>query len=629
MKGSTDLSKPGALEVHILSKKPYWQGFTESYYYTKRFTLEQVPNMMRYPTLRGLIRIIYLTILAAKHNIHSNDERTYNLLEYYMRHSYRRIATMLMWKALQYGWALGEKAYRPVKIDNKTYLVPKGVVVPPPTATKYIYEDETMEIKGFSYENVHVDKERTACYIFQGDEICKPKGISVCEDIYWAWRQLMEDWSRFNIWKDFKSVPPFKLKYPEDIKTDSSGHAIDKNESIAEKKLKDLRNAYGISLPRKWDEAKGDYIEPWDLTEIAIGDNVTQFLESISKDESLMFLGGLTPKRIIEQDIKIGSYAMLKEQADFFYTIEEQRMAEWNEYHHKFLVDPYLQLNTGKSEGYIELLWAEELKPFFLELIKQGVMLGATNVDWDDISKRTGVKMIEGEEQEPAVEEDEQGKKVMVDLGAAYAQSKLNKDQKAKLLRMEKKWVRMINSKLLPLRDRAYDEIVNGLRKVQGKIGMNVLNKIQKEFPLKPETAAGVVQIPRVIFSNFMQHLVVAYYIGAKPLYDQVGLKALDKPSKDAIIKLKILDQKFRGIGGMHTIGGQPELIEERLFYAITAIPQKKDVVNEFNRAFNNYIDVTLPNNVLNELNIAVNIGVVDASQIINMLLMKARKEQG
>lgn len=629
----SSLSRPGALELNVISRKDYWRGFEDPLYYTKKFSLQQVPNMMRYPTLRGLIRIIYMTILSMDFNIIANDERTYNILEYYHRHSYRRIATMLMWKAMQWGWAVGEKVLRPVEIDGKTYLLPKGVIVPTPTSTKFVYGD-SMDIDGFSYENAYTEKERTALYIFQGDEICLPRGNSVCEDVHWAWRQLMEDWSRFNIYKDFKAVPPFKLKYPEDLTTDSEGNVVDKNADVAEQKLKDMRTVTGITLPRKWNKDTGEFIELWDIEELAVAEKVTAHLESINKNEALMFLGGLTPKRITEQDLKVGSYSMLKEQAEFFYLIEEMRAKEWNEYHHRWIVDPLLQLNTGKVEGYVELSWGDELKKYFLDLVLKGAMVGYANIDWKDVQKRAGIPWgeEEGAKKETATteEEDERHKKkvsLFFDSKTSYARARLSKEDRAEIQRREKKWVDQINGKLIPLRDVAYDEIVKELKQIQGKMGLNIAREMNREFPLKMDKAAALVQIPRKAFSSFRDHLITAYYIGAKPVFNEIKIPVPDKPTREAIGKMKWLDQKFTGIGGKNIIPGQPEVLEGRLFYAVTYAKDTKTAFDEFNRAFRNYIEVTLPDNVMNELNISVNIGIMDAAQQLKMITLQAQKE--
>lgn len=613
---------PGDLQVRIISRKDFWQGFTEETIYTRKPSIKQTQQMLQYPAIRSAIRIVYMPLLAAQPQITAEDEVTKNILEYWFSRYYRKIATLMFWKAMGWGKVACEKVLKPVEINGRTYHMPQGIIAPPSYAIRLLYGDP-LEITGFEYEGIKVDKESMALYIYQGDEICVPNGISLCEDVFWAWQQLMEDWSRWAIFKDFKAVPPFILRYPEALTTADDGTVYDKNAQVAADKLKNMRTISGISLPRKYIEAEDKMIDLWDLKEIALSERTTAFIESINKGESLVFIGAIAPKRMIEQDIQVGAYSMVESQKDFFYVIEETRLEEWEEYLRRWIIDPMLIMNTGKVNGTVNLDFGDDLIPWFLEVLKVAVAGGQTSLDFDEMADRAGAPRIKGTP-EPRIETERfKGKTV-----ATYQQTRAEQEKiKKKLAEDHKDYM---NKHLLPFKELMYQEISKELRKVQGKMGIR-LAKMEEDKEITRLSLAAAVQIPRTIFSNTLPFFIKAWHVGADPLFKKVKQKTMDRPNFAGMNYLRLLAMKFEGIGGVQGIGGQPELLEERLFYSCmhAYMNQNENVVDAFNVAFNNYIEVTLPTNILNELNICAQSGVMNAVQELKMRDLQRLKEGG
>lgn len=616
--------KPGELEAHVVSHRDYWSGFDDDAIYTRQLYASDVHKMLRYPAVRTAIKMVYLPILAATPKITANNERTKNILEHWFKRYYRKIATMMMWQAIGWGFSVGEKVMRPVQIDGKTYLLPKGIITPQPFKTHYTYSDETAEIVGFQFGDVKIEKERTALYIYQGDEICKPKGTSLCYDVYWAWVQLMEDWSRWSIYKDFKAIPPFILKYPAE-KVTEGGSTYDKNRVIAEEKLKNLRTGYGITIPRYWDKESGTLLDLWLLEEIKVTEKTTAFVDSINKLESLIFIGAVVPKKVIEQDMKVGSFALVKEQAEFFYTVEEARMREWNEYLTRWIIDPMLEYNTGKIEGGIELWWGDEMIPFFLELIKQGAALGLANIDWNAIAKETGVPMLEPTKQEPVTTEPViehghfKGKTV-----ETYQTTKTRAEEKRKRQKIAEKWVKEIDKEVQRIEVVVYNNLETELRKQQGKVGLRIEKLYNQGAIPKDVDIQKAVQIPRSTYTGIMPYLLLCWTAGMKPVMAKAKHKPMEKPTKWGTNELRKLAVEWQGTD---RISGEGELLERKLYTNLMEISDPKQAFTQTVNIFSKYIEDQLPHKLIDLLHSATQVGTWDAIKEGNRRHLKEQAE--
>lgn len=624
-----DIIEPGSLEAHVVSHGEGWAGFESDTLYAHMPTLSEKQRMLQYPLIRSAVRMIVLPLLSADNKTDTQNKAQDNLLKHWFRTCYRQVATTLLTKGVSWGFSAGEKIYSPVDIDGKKYLLVTGIIAPESSNIKINYTKDTpLEVEGFNYGMYHVARERMAYYIYQGDEICRPYGVSICDDVYWAWKQLMQDWSRWGIYKDFKAIPPFKLEYPEKPVAQANGSIIDANDTIAQNKLKDLRNLSGIALPRRYNRDTRQWESIWQLTEIEIAEKTTAFIDSINKLETMIFIGSLIPKRIIEQDMSVGAYAMLREQADFFYVILKARLEEWEEYMRRWIINPMLQLNFGKVDANVNLDFGDELFAWYLDTLKQAIAGGLVTPNWKEIFNRVGAP-IEEEETDVSPRGDEP--EIESEHATQFASKKL--PTRAQIQKQKNQialdWLKRINPGLQRLKVATYNEIVDGLKQVQGKVGLRVValyrNGIDK---VKTTDLAGAVQIPRNIFNIMLQRLREAYELGYTTVYEKKGEELPEIRIKPvASTRLHYLADKFTGLGGRHVIGGQPEMLEERLFYACQSATKHEDVLNLFNQAFNNYIDVTLPDNVLNELNIATQYGVKDAVRELAIIQAKKLKE--
>ncbi|MBA7484606.1 hypothetical protein ES707_20136 [subsurface metagenome] len=615
------VKEAGSIELNIVSRREYWRGFQEEATYIKTPTVSEKQRMLQYPLIRSSVRMIAQPLLSAEPKIIAkSDSQQKKLLRHWFIHYYRKIATNLLNKGIGWGFCAGEKVYKPVIIDGKTYLMLVSVITPPPNNIRFVYGDP-LEISGFEYNAQIIEKDKTALYIYQGDEICRPYGVSLCDDVYWAWIQLMEDWSRWSIWKDFKAIPPFILEYPEERVAGADGTTVDINEARAEAKLKSLRNLSGITIPKKKDSETQTWETLWSLKEIEISDKTVAFLDSINKLESLIFIGAMIPRDIIEQAVKVGSYARLKEQADYFFMILQSRLEDWEEYLRRWIIDPMLQANFGKVEATIDLDLGDDLRDWYLDMIKIGVETGYTSIDFDEILDRVGVPHIVGEP-EPKIETTANHSDVIV-LEKLKKEKLTGKELREEKIKIAGQWRKIINRKLLPLQKKTYDAIEKELTKLQGRMGLGIVSLIKKEWT--PNDLASKCQIPRNIFS-ILKPLIEAYHIGANAVYAKTKESPAEKISKSAMKEIRLLALKFLGISGRAGIGGQPELLEDRIFYACMSVAREEEMLNAFSQAFTNYVEVTLSDNVANELKIATNIGVKYA--VKDLLIRQLEKQK-
>lgn len=617
--------KETKLEAHIVNRTD-WQGFREETVYVKQPTLRERTQMLQYPAIRAVVKMITYTILAVEPKIISDDEQQKTFLNEWFKRYFRRIATVLLLKGMSWGFCAGEKIIRSAKINNKMYWFVEGIIAPEPYNTTLIYsKDTSLQVDGFTWSGYRIPREDMALYIFQGDEINRPYGVSIPHDVYWAWIQLMDDWTKWAIYKDFKAIPPVILEYPEEMTDDGKGGQYDVNEALANAKLKEVRNMLGITIPKRWNENKQEWEKLWDIREMEISEKTTAFIDSINKLESLIFIASLVPKRLLEQDMKAGAYALVKEQADFFYVILQSRIEEFEEYLRRWIIDPMLQQNFANVNVDFNLELSDELKTWYLDIIKEGLKLGFVNVDFDEILQRAGIPHKEGPP-EPKVETGEiEGAKKLT----------LQERQSRKQLIAEKKkiaqeWADATNPKLLSLKNTMYKDLRGSLTQLQGKMGLRIVNLFKRKKWNQNELAKAV-QVPRSIFANTINYLTEAYHIGAKAVVTKArkvdrSTKDIEKPTQQAQKKLNLLTTKFNG---MDLIGGQPELLEDRLFYAVMNVAHPDEVLNQFNQTFNNYLDLTLPNNVLNELNISSQLGVYDAVKQLEIRELQKKKEQG
>jgi hypothetical protein len=619
----TDVKESGPIELNIVARRDYWRGFQHESTYIKTPTVSEKQRMLQYPLINSSVRMIAQPLLSADPKIITKNDTQMKFLKHWFTHDYRKIATNLLTKGIGWGFSVGEKVYKPVVIDGKTYLMLTSIITPAPNNTTFIYGDP-LEIVGFEYESQRISKEKTALYIYQGDEICRPYGVSLCDDVYWAWLLLMEDWSRWGIWKDFKAIPPFILEYPEERIAGSDGVVVDVNEVRAKEKLKSLRNLSGITIPKKKNEETQAWETLWNLKEIDISDKTVPFLDSINKLESLIFIGAMIPRDIIEQAVKVGSYARLKEQADYFFVILQSRLEDWEEYLRRWIIDPMLQANFGKVEATVDLDLGDDLMDWYLDIIKIGIETGLATVDFDEIIDRVGAPRIVGEPESKIETTTNIINIDTVTLEKLKKEKLTGKELKEAKIKIAEQWRKLTNRKLLPLQRKTYDTIEKELMKIQGRMGLRIVSLFKGKWT--PNDLARACQIPRNIFS-ILQPLIEAYHLGADAVYTKTKESPAEKMSSDATKELRLLALKFAGISGNAGIGGQPEMLEDRIFYACMSVARQEEVLNAFNLAFTNYIEVTLPDNVSNELKIATNIGVKYAVKDLLMRKMEKQKK--
>jgi hypothetical protein len=588
----------------IVAQRDSWQGFgDDASVQLWKPNESQKQIMLRYPAIRAAIRMTYLPMLAARPVISGGDENQKKLLDQFFRRSYHRIARQLLWRGIGAGYAMGEKLYGPMEIDGKTQWMVNSAIIPPPQDCRFTYAED-MTIKGFIYQGAEIPIEKIVYYIYQGDEVAQPKGVSICEDVFFGWKMLMEDWSRYSVWKDLKAVPALKMYYPEKETRDSGNTVEDPNANLALEKAKEMRNLAVVTLPKSLNAVSGDYVITWDIEEIKNEERNPGFIEAINKDESLIFMGALVPKRIIEQDIKTGALAMVETQKDFFFEVVRAKMHEFEEYLKKTATDPLLMVNYGKVNASFDLDFGDEKMTWYLDTIKEAVKSGMVGLDWEEILTRFNIPHVIGQT-EPEIKAEKKTFKGM--------DFETNRDVKARLDKIAEKWTSQINKNLDPIKEKYYVQVRKDLEEQRGIIGLRIHNLYKSGTPAV-EDLATAVQLPSRIFENAWRFLVLAWESGMIQGMDQMNAFAMKQPSKDAENDLYSLDLGWEGFyKGHNEIAGEGEELERRLFFALRNCQTVDEALREFTLAFDKYAEEVLPDRMVFMLHQANQIGLKDS----------------
>jgi len=419
-----------------------------------------------------------------------------------------------------------------------------------------------------------------------------------------------------------RHTPVWIVEFPTRYTADDTDKKVELNKTVAEQLLKNAKNMGGIYIP-KFVNAEGKVEEGWKFYEAVADDREISFMDSIKIMNTSLYIAALMPERLTEQFKQTGSEAMVRVQRGFYEAnVVETRLKETAEYLRTWIIDPMLKVNFGKIDCEVSLTVGDKTIDFLgqvlLEMIKQGAM-DRFDLDTKDIAERIGLK-TNPLRPEPTIEKEERTQIAGMEF------QRTRKQQSKVIKKIEKEWVEYINKHLKPLKEKCYNEIVANLRQTQGTMGLKVM--AVKDDIIKADKLAKLVQMPRSDFEPIGNYLYDAFYIGfSKVIKDSKEKVAIpDKLPIEAKRELDLLIQKFKGIGGKNVIGGQPELLEERLFYAIMSAAQKSERISAFNTAFNNYIEVTLPDNTANEINIAQNKGLLYGKDFLVKWDMQKKK---
>lgn len=589
-----------------------WTGFEDIYPSSKKPSTLDIKDALTYPAVRTIIKLLMLPILSCKVSLRGDNENQKKLLEKFFHLFFRRISKQVLFKTYAWGFCVGEKIYKPIKIEGKTYLILASAVIPEPyNCVLKFEEDPYLRISGFDYWGIEIERERMIYFAREGDPISQPKGISVIEDIWWAIDLIFKDWTLYQVYKKFKSFPYLLVYYIPKQVQDESGSIQDLAKKEALDLIKNSKQALGFAIPKIQDES-GKWIKGWEVEELKMQERTTAFLDSIQKLESLMFMGALIPKRILEQDMKVGSYALAETQSDFFieFTLTSM-LEEFEEYLREWVIFPMLEDNFGSIEVEFDLNFGDRTLEVFRELVIAGIKLGLTTPDFKEMMKALKIPTLE-EEKETEIETERK----------KFTFARVQ-DEARKLLRQKaEEWAKKINAEVEKIKIAYYDELLKDLKKQYGKIALKVKNLFKSNPNPSPNEIAKIVQIPNKVFSNIYPYLLKAWEVGMK----LVCKDAKEEPFKEPSLEYKKELRKLALIWeGREDITGEGDLLERRLYS--TLMTSKSDTaLNDIDREFDRYINQILPNRIIDPIHEATQIGIKDALYQLKLKKFKTLK---
>jgi hypothetical protein len=607
----------------------WWSGFNEQDH-SRLPTAAEKRQMLRYPIISGIIQLIVLPLLSPKISIEGNEkQKTY--VEYWFKRYYRRIMALMAEKAVGWGYSVGERIIAGEQVDGSMLWVNRSAIIPSPNDCHLKYSTENAGITGFEFNNYEVMRYAEngsddnipgmIYYAFRGEEISRPQGWPVVNDLFWAWQLVMKEWTSWVVYKRLK-MPVWAMDYiPELVKDGTS--QTDNARTAALQNLDDLKNAAGMALPKVKDK-DGNWVKGWELEGVDIQDREPGFHESIKMINSLMYIAALMPERLMEQFKDTGSQGMVSVQKDFYTSnILAPRIAELKEFVSEWFVYPMLRMNFGKVDIELEMTALDAMAELYVEIVRTAVQGGSITgiIDWKQLAEKIGLPVSDNDI-EPVIEQPipkVQGKGFTPKEKEEEQKFEMTRrEQKAKVAAHAEKWVRDMDRNIRALKEKVYTGLEKELRSEQGRIGLAVAKLYDNPNP-KPEDIAKTVQIPRRVFNNIWPFSLQAWEIGMNPWIEEAKKKFptpyMTAPSKPIEKELWSLTIEIEGFErGNVQVAGEGELLERRLFTALRyGADSKESALQIVNENFNKYIEEILPNRLINIFHAATVLGSKDA----------------
>lgn len=595
-------------------------------------TILEKQQMIRYPHVSAIIQLSYFPLLAAKVSIKGDETQEKFLKLWFARH-YTKMMRIIYSKAMTWGFSVGERLYDTIKMDGKTYWIHKGVIVPQPYDCRLLFRTKpTAAIKGFEYRDSTIERfgkkgetkvPGMVYYSFRGDELSLPYGDSMLNDMFWIWQLLMKTWTNMVMYQH-RHVPVWILEYLSEYAASDTDHKTDLAVAKAKQLLKDAKNLGGIHLPKHIAD-DGKIEKGWEFNEATATDREISYMSTINTENTMLYISALLPERLTEQFKDTGSEAMVKVQRGFYESnIVETRLKETTENLRTWFIDPMLTVNFGKIDCEVNLTIGDKSIEFLGQVMLEGMrqgMVDAQDIDLREIAQKVGLP-VNPLTPEPTIEKEERTQVP----GMQFQRRRTRKQQSKTIKEIAKDWVEPVNNKLNVLKERCYEKISIGLRQLQGSIGLKVIN--MPDDIIKANKLAELVQIPRKAFDPIDEYLMDAFYITFEKFLKKSKMSVPDKPGPEVTNELNLLGIDFKGVGGKKIIGGQPEAVEKVLFRVIMRAVQNERL-NQFNEAFNNYIEVTLPDKILFILNEAAQKGFLYGVKEGQRQELEKKKKEG
>lgn len=315
-----------------------------------RITVGIRKKIRRDPQIRLALSVIKAPILGLPLQVTSKDKDIAGFIQEALSPIWRSVLRSSL-TAVDFGHAPHEKLFEVKDItvtneDGKEKTHRNAIVyhklkdLDPEHITAYLF-DENGGFAGFDwYNDVRVPAEKSFVMVNE-KEFGNPYGRSRLDCIYdpWYWCNVIFLFA--NRYYERKADPTTKARSPA-IPKQGGGMEVDSNFVTA---VGNMKNSSTLVMSSQTTDGKYNY----DVEYLLDDKRGEMFKEYIDMLQALKLRGMLVPERVLTQDTRVGSLAMVETMTDTFLKMEQQLIAELFEHINKFIINPLVEFNFGKE----------------------------------------------------------------------------------------------------------------------------------------------------------------------------------------------------------------------------------------------------------------------------------------
>lgn len=587
-------------------------------------TTSEKQQIARYPIAISIVNLTYMPLLMP-HFSAEGDEKQCQYAQHWFNNYYYRNVDLLLKKAVQWGFAVGERVIETEEIDGKPYWFHVNTFAPEPYNCTLEMSEKRPELAAFKYSDYRVERYQPngnwkipgMVYMhFRGNEISLPYGDSIYNDLWYAYQLVQKTWTTSMLYQVLHT-PFLKYFYAQQQQGDSDNKASDAGRTQAITDVEKLKHGRAAVIPMVRND-KGEFIRAGDLETEAPPDREPSFLEKVKTLNTMMYVAALIPERLIEQFKDTGSYSMVETQKDFYTAyIIKPRLRTLGNLLQTWFLNPMLEANFGKIDCRVNLQIDDKLLALYYDIVNKAVTTGSllAYADMQEILKTVGVPALI-KEHVPEVETQERQRGDVVEM----AQTKRSRDRE-RIEAYVNKVVKVMNRSVREIKADLYNELKPRLEAQQGRIALKI-DRLYKNGVPKRVDLQNALQIPSNVYSGAYEYILRAWQSGQEFHCREAKVPVMDKPSREIADKLRTLDDVFTG---SQYVAGEGELLERRL-YRIMATVRVEDALAKFNEEFKAYIEQTLPTRVMNLIHDANKYGTRDFARYLQLVVAKEQK---
>jgi hypothetical protein len=323
------------------------------YYDVNQIPISVKKKMRRDPQIRLALSVIKSPIMGLPLQVTSKDKDIAGFVEEVLQPIWRSVLRSSL-NAVDFGHAPHEKIFEikdvTVTDDNDVErLYPSAVVYHKlkdidPEDIMYLNDTEG-NFAGAKWKNTVIIPPEKMFVMVNEKEFGNPYGTSRFDSVYeaWYWCNIMLRFT--NRYYERKADPSVKARAPVQVDNTES-NSTETGMDIMSAAVNAMKSSSVIVLPNDRDD---DGHLKWDCEYMLDDKRGEMFQSYINMLQVLKLRGMLVPERVLTQDSKVGSLAMVKEMTDTFLLMEQQLIADMYEHLNKFFVRALVEFNFGRN----------------------------------------------------------------------------------------------------------------------------------------------------------------------------------------------------------------------------------------------------------------------------------------